>query len=147
MEQSADRILRESEGITYRRYQFLFAMDGLQVGTQRDLARRMGLTEPSVSRMVRVLIEAGWIESHDVVGGGNRRRLRLSPAGQSLVRRCGRRLAGRFADVVAKAGVPYDEFHTAAEKILDELSNPTATSRRRTGSSHTVTAKPEQADR
>ena len=43
MEQAADRILRESEGVTYRRYQVLYAMDRLQVTTQRDLARWMGL--------------------------------------------------------------------------------------------------------
>jgi DNA-binding MarR family transcriptional regulator len=135
MGQTADRVLRDTEGITYRRYQFLYAMDQLGVATQRDLARWMGVTEPSVSRMVRTLIDAGWLESDDVAGDGNRRQLHLSATGEQMVRRCGRRLAGRFADVVAKAGVPYDEFHAAASRILDELTNPTATGRRRAGSS------------
>ena len=63
MDQAADRILRDAEGITYRRYRFLYAMDRLNVVSQRDLARWMGLTEPSVSRMVRALVAEGWIES------------------------------------------------------------------------------------
>jgi DNA-binding MarR family transcriptional regulator len=126
MDQAADRVLRDSEGITYRRYQFLYAMDRLGEATQRDLARWMGVTEPSVSRMVRALVDEGWIESRDVPGGGNRRRLRLSASGEQLVRRCGGRLAGRFADVVAKAQVPYEEFHAAAQRILDQLPNPSS---------------------
>jgi DNA-binding MarR family transcriptional regulator len=147
MEQTADRILRESEGVTYRRYQVLYAMDRLQVATQRDLARWMGLTEPSVSRMVRSLIAVGWIESDDVAGGGNRRQLHLSATGEDLVRRCGRRLAGRFTDVVAKAGVPYDEFHTAAKRILEELTNPSHTSRRTERSSRSAPTKSGRTDR
>ncbi len=122
MDQAADRILRDAEGITYRRYRFLYAMDRLNVASQRDLARWMGLTEPSVSRMVRALVAEGWIESREVPGGGNRRQLELSASGRQLVRRCGRRLEGRFASLVADAEVPYEEFHDAAKRILEQLS-------------------------
>jgi DNA-binding MarR family transcriptional regulator len=126
MDQAADRILRHAEGISYRRYLFLFAMSELNVATQRDLARWLQLTEPSVSRMVRSLVDDNWIETQTVPGGGNKRQLQLSPAGRQLLQRCARQLEGRFADVVANADVPYEEFHDAAKRILDSLSQPDA---------------------
>lgn len=86
----------------------------------------MGLTEPSVSRMTRVLAEVGLLDARVDQHGGNRRRLELTAGGRQLVRRCGALLEGRFAALVAAAGVSYGEYGTATRRLLDALDGAPA---------------------
>lgn len=118
---AADRILQAQEGVSYSRFLTLFAVGELGVTTQRALAQWMGLTEPSVSRMTRVLAEAGLLDARVGEHGGNRRRVELTAGGRQLVRRCGALLQGRLAALVAAAGVSYGEYATATRRLLDTL--------------------------
>lgn len=123
LDRSADRILQAEEGVSYRRFLTLFAVGEMGATTQRALAEWMGLTEPSVSRMTRVLAEAGLLDVRVDHQGGNRRRLELTAGGRQLVGRCGALLEGRFAALVAAAGVSYGEYGTATRRLLDALND------------------------
>ena len=117
-DRAADRILRQDHGLSYRRFLALYAVTELGTPTQRQLAERLGLTEPSVSRMVQVLEKAGLV-AVSTESGGNRRRLALTRQGAALVKRAGSDLEDRFAGVLERSrgelrGVPRGDSQTAA---------------------------------
>ncbi len=122
LDRAADRILQAEQNVSYRRFLALYAVREMGGTTQRDLARWMGVTEPSVSRMTGVLVEAGFLEARADRAGGNRRHLQLTTAGEELIARCGALLEDRFAALVAAAGVSYDDYGASTRRLLVVLS-------------------------
>jgi DNA-binding MarR family transcriptional regulator len=120
LDRAADGLLRQEERTSYSRFLTLFAV-GETNGSQRDVARWLGQSEPSTSRMVNVLAEEGLLEVGRVDGGGNRRRLRLTTGGTRLVERSGHLLEGRFDELVGRSGVPYDSYQGHTRSLLDHL--------------------------
>ena len=120
LDRSADGILRGEEGVSYSRFLALFAVRETG-GSQRDLARWLGLTEPSASRMVGVLEEAGLLARIRVAGAGNRRKLQLTREGMALTERCSRMLEGRFAGLLKVSGVPYAAYQGHTRRLLRRL--------------------------
>ena len=133
---AADGILQAEQNVSYRRFLTLYAVREMGGTTQRDLARWMGVTEPSVSRMTGVLVEAGFLEARADRAGGNRRHLQLTTAGEELIARCGALLEDRFAALVETAGVSYEDYGAATRRLLATLSDGEASS----------TKKPAEAD-
>lgn len=119
---AGDRILRQEAGLSYSRFLALYMVGFEGADTQRVLADRLGVTEPSVSRMTRVLSEAGLLEALADPAGGNRHRLRLTPSGQELVERWGGEFERRFASLVQRSGVPYALFLEHTKRLLDTLN-------------------------
>jgi len=60
---AADRLPQEHFGVSYRRFFVLFAVEELGSVSQRALAQRLDVSEPSVSRMVGVLQAEGLLGS------------------------------------------------------------------------------------
>ncbi len=56
--------------------------------------------------------------------GGNRNRLKLTPAGQRLVGRWGSELEARLAKLLTAAGVPYGTYLSDTGRLLDALGPP-----------------------
>jgi DNA-binding MarR family transcriptional regulator len=122
LDRAADEILRREQEISYPRFLALFAVRRT-TGSQRDLARWLGQTEPSTSRMVNVLADDGLLEVTRLEGIGNRRQLRLTVSGAQLVERCARLLEGRFEDMVRRSGVPYDSYQRHTQRLLEQLDS------------------------
>jgi DNA-binding MarR family transcriptional regulator len=118
LDRAADTFLREDAGVSYARFLALYLVGSEGADTQRALAERLGVTEPSVSRMVRVLAEAGFLETTSDPLGGNRNRLRLTAAGDQLVARWGTDLEQRLAGLLETAGVPYRAYLTHTKRLL-----------------------------
>jgi DNA-binding MarR family transcriptional regulator len=131
LDRAADAILRAEAGLSYSRFLALFMVRSLGADTQRALAERLGVSEPSVSRMTRVLSEEGLLRVVADPGGGNRRQLTLTPAGEQLVKRWGGELEKRFAALVEDAGVPYRTYAEHTRRLLEQLGAPELTSRSR----------------
>lgn len=121
LDRASDSILRAEAGISYSRFMALFMVRSLGAVTQRALAEKLGVTEPSVSRMTRILEEEGLLKVLSDPAGGNRRQLRLTPAGRRLVDRWGGYLEERFAQLVDDAGVPYKTYARHTERLLEHL--------------------------
>src|SRR4051812_15399141 len=100
LDRSADRILQAECGPTYRRFRALLTVGRLGAATQRAVAEELGITDPSASRMTGVLVGTGLLEVAPDPGGGNRRRLSLTPEGKETVERCRSLLEQRFAALV-----------------------------------------------
>lgn len=105
LDRAADRLLKERLGITFNRYLTLLTLQRLGSVTQRELATELGVSEPSVSRSVPTLMEAGYLTATSVAGEGNRRRVELTVVGDRLVNEAADLLEDAFARVMSQAGV------------------------------------------
>jgi DNA-binding MarR family transcriptional regulator len=121
LDRAAHRILRVEEQLSYRRFLVLFMIGELGVPNQRALAEALGVTEPSVSRMIGALTSAGLLDAAPDPAGGNRNRLSLTADGRELVRRCANLLAGRLVTLVEASGVPYDVYTRHTNQLLATL--------------------------
>ena len=120
LDRAADELLEREQGISYARFLALFAVSETN-GSQRDVARWLGQTEPSTSRMVTVLADEGLLQVTRLEGAGNRRWLRLTNGGEQLVERCCRLLEGRFEEMVHRSGVPYEPYQRHTRRLLHQL--------------------------
>jgi DNA-binding MarR family transcriptional regulator len=123
LDRAADAILRAEAGLSYARFLALYMVGSWGADTQRALAERLGVSEPSVSRMTRVLAEDGLLDVAADPNGGNRRRLRLTPAGEEVINRWGGMLEERFAALVEAAGVPYETYARHTRALLQGLGS------------------------
>ncbi|QFU91018.1 MarR family winged helix-turn-helix transcriptional regulator [Amycolatopsis sp. YIM 10] len=125
LDRSADRILRDEHGLSYRRFRALVGIDRLDpdASTQRALAADMDVSEPSASRMASVLAEAGLVEIAPDPDGGHRRRLSLTPAGRKLLEQCQNSLRQRFAGLIERSGVSHTDYARSTQLLLDTLDD------------------------
>jgi DNA-binding MarR family transcriptional regulator len=114
-------MLRAEAGLSYSRFLALYLIGAAGAETQRALAELLGVTDPSVSRMIPVLEHSGLIEASAVTGGGNRRRLRLTGAGEEYVERWGGILEERLAKLVDASGIPYGAYVDYTKRLLATL--------------------------
>lgn len=121
LDRAADRMLRAEAGLSYSRFLALYLIGSWGADTQRSLAEMLGVTEPAVSRTARVLSSAGLLEVSAKQGGGNRRRLRLSNAGEQCVQRWGGELEQRLTSLVERSGIPYDTYVHHTKRLLAAL--------------------------
>jgi DNA-binding MarR family transcriptional regulator len=121
LDRAADRMLRAEQDVSYRRFLVLFMIGELDTPNQRTVAVRLGITEPSVSRMIGALVSAGLLDAAADAAGGNQRRLRLTPDGRELVGRCCDLLVRRLAALVEASGVPYDVYTGYTVRLLAAL--------------------------
>lgn len=122
MDAAADGLLRRGAGVSYARFLALFAV-AQTGGSQRDVARWLGLTEPSTSRMVGVLAADGLLEVQRIPGAGNRRQLQLTDDGARLVERCSKMLEKWFVELVARSGVPFAAYQRHTRRLLAQLDS------------------------
>lgn len=122
LDNAADGLLRRQAGVSYARFLALFAVRET-AGSQRDMARWLGLTEPSTSRMVGVLAADGLLTATPAAGGGNRRQLQLTDEGARLVERCAQMLEDRFAELVRRSGVSYASYQRQTRRLLAQLES------------------------
>jgi DNA-binding MarR family transcriptional regulator len=120
LDRAANGLLHDHAGVSYSRFLALFAVSE-GAASQRELARWLGQTEPSTSRMVGVLAAEGLLNATTVKGAGNRRRLTLTESGAELVDRCGHLLEGGFEDLVKRSGVPYAAYQRHTRRLLSQL--------------------------
>jgi DNA-binding MarR family transcriptional regulator len=122
MDRMADAILQAEVPISYRRFLALFAV--AQGSTsQRELATWLGQSEPSTSRMVRVLSREGLLSAGRSPGSGNRRQLRLTLKGEAIVAQCTTVLEGRFEELVRRAGVSYPNYQRETRRLLKQIGS------------------------
>lgn len=122
LDNAADGLLRYEVGVSYSRFLALFAVRETG-GSQRDMARWLGLTEPSASRMVGVLATDGLLTATRTAGAGNRRQLRLTDEGTRVVQRCSQMLEDRFVELVGRSGVPYATYQHYTRRLLLQLDS------------------------
>jgi len=122
LDASADKILQATHGVTYRRFLAMLALRDLGGTSQRALAERLDVSEPSASRMSAVLAGASLGRIEPDPAGGNRRRVTLSDRGHSVTDACLQTLEGRLARLVERSGVPYAAYALNTRRLLAALT-------------------------
>jgi DNA-binding MarR family transcriptional regulator len=122
LDRSADRILQDGFGLSYRRFRALLTVGRLGSATQRAVAEELGISEPSASRMTGVLVGTGLLDAHPDPAGGNRKRLSLTVEGKEVVERCRTLLEQRFTALVQRSGVSYDEYARSTRLLLQAIT-------------------------
>jgi DNA-binding MarR family transcriptional regulator len=122
LDRAADGLLRRETGVSYSRFLALFAVRQSS-GTQRDIARWLGRSEPSTSRMVGMLAADGLLTATRTTGAGNRREVKLTDKGARLVEQCSQMLEARFAEMVDLSGVPYGTYQRYTRQLLKQLDS------------------------
>lgn len=116
---AADRLLADEYGLSYRHFLTLLLVGQLTAPTQRALAEAMGVSEPSISRMTKVLRHAGLLDASTTgLSGGNRRQLGLTPAGKDVVEQCRGVLELRLVGLAARTRVPYAVYLRQTRQLL-----------------------------
>lgn len=131
LDRAAARLLRSERDVTYRRFLVLYMVGELGVDSQRALAQRLDVSEPSVSRMTAVLKGAGWL-TVTPARGARRHELALTPAGRAVMEDCQALLSERLDAVVARSGVPagaYVDHTRRLSRALDEAERSAAAAR------------------
>lgn len=124
LDRVADRILREELDVSYPRFLALLVLRGTGPVTQRALAEELGVTEPTASRTVAALAEAGQVTVTVTAGTGNRRSVALTDSGLALVVKGSARLEDAFDVLVRAAGVDHSGLADAVRGLLAALSAP-----------------------
>ena len=120
MDRRADALLARSGcALSYARFMVLLHVSEADGPTQRDLAARLGTSEPAVSRMVAGLARDGLLE----VGraAGNRRRLSLTPSGGAALAQAGEVLGDGFDRVVRSTGTDPAALAASVRRIATAL--------------------------
>lgn len=118
LDAAADRMLGESFGTSYGRFLTLVTIQALGAPTQVELARARDVSAPAASRMVQTLVDAGLVAATRTDGAGNRRVLRLTDAGSTLVADGGQLLETSFAQLLAATDVTADQVHAVTDPLL-----------------------------
>lgn len=122
LDAAADKILQATHGVSYRRFLTMLALRDLGGSSQRALAERLNVSEPSASRMSAVLASAGMVLIQPDPGGGNRRRVTLTECGRSVTSACIQTLEGRLAHLVERSGVSYATYALQTRRLLAALT-------------------------
>lgn len=136
MDRAADRVLQEEHGLSYARFLVLLALSQ-GACSQRAIGSWLGVSEPSVSRMTRVLATSGLLAVTPDPRGGNRRVVRLTQQGEAVFRQGAALLERRFADLLDHCNIPREEYAAHTRTLiaaLDEDSSAGAGPAGETGS-------------
>ncbi len=112
---------RSGSASAFNRYLTLLTLQRLGTATQRELATELGVSEPSVSRSVPPLTDAGFLTVTSVAGEGNRKRVELTAVGEKVVNEAAEVLEDSFAQVMKQAGVATKEILAITNPMLAVL--------------------------
>lgn len=109
-------------GITPTRLSALAALAGAAEGLRAgDLAGRMGVTAPTTTRLVDVLVEEGWVRRDRDPDDARATRLSLTRHGHDTLESVRRESANRLAEDLARLGPGDRETLTRAVPLLHAL--------------------------
>lgn len=120
MDRAADRVLQEERGLSYARFLVLLAVSR-GASSQRAIGSWLGVSEPSVSRMTRVLTSSGLLAVTLERGGGNRREVKLTQQGETIFRQGAALLERRFADLLDQCDIPPEEYAAHTRTLIAAL--------------------------
>ncbi|WP_129789867.1 MarR family winged helix-turn-helix transcriptional regulator [Promicromonospora panici] len=119
MDRAADRVLREELDISHRRAIVLLVVESEGPLNQRELASRLGHTEPAISAMMRELADRGLVRFESA--SGRERQVLVTDEGRRLVVASRLLLGPMFDDVIRRTGVDDDELGAQLHRLATGL--------------------------
>lgn len=116
LDREADQLLR-TESLSYNRYLALVILVEHPGLTSRQLAGAVGISEPSMSTIVRGLREGGLVDDARSPGSGNVRALHATAAGKRKVRAAGKLLGGTLDTTARRLGIDPAELAATIHRL------------------------------
>lgn len=81
----SDQVLQEQLGIGFSQFKILLIVDKGIGNQQRDIAVKLGQTEASISRQIRLMQDTGLVTSEVVPNNRRQHAIRLTPKGKRVI--------------------------------------------------------------
>jgi DNA-binding MarR family transcriptional regulator len=111
----AEQLLSE-EGATLAQYSVMTALSGSSPLSGAELARRLGVTAPTMSGLLANLSKRGLVNREQHPSGGRAVLAKLTPAGRALLKRCHKHIDAVEAQFLAE--VTPTEFRAVEDVLL-----------------------------
>lgn len=120
---SADRLLREHFGLTYRQFLFLVTLQALENPTASYLAECIGVSRAAVSQSLPRFVERKLVEVSAVYGNEKNLALSLTSKGEQLASGAADFLEEEFR-ILFKGieSIDLNELHATLQQITHQLS-------------------------
>nr|WP_202506200.1 MarR family transcriptional regulator [Amycolatopsis rubida] len=112
----------DSAGLTYSQLRLLGTVDDIEPATQHQLAQAMSVSDPAISRALRPLESAGFVQVRQDPDHARRRLVTLTDAGRRAFHDTGKPLRDEFREALLKAGFPYEQYLRDTERLAELLS-------------------------
>lgn len=122
MDRTADKLLTEKFGMSYKRCQFLAVLQHSGTITQHRLAVILGLSDPAVSRMMVSLIKAELITIKIDPEHARKRLVTLTSKGDKITSEGVTLLNAHFQGVIKKAGVDPVTYAKQTKDLFNALT-------------------------
>ncbi|MGW6282565.1 MarR family winged helix-turn-helix transcriptional regulator [Kribbella sp. NPDC055071] len=97
-------------GLSYSQLRLLGTLEEIQPATQHQLAQALAISDPAISRALRPLETAGFVQVRTDPEHGRRRLVTLTSVGSKAFHDSGKPLEEELRTALVAAGFPYDEY-------------------------------------
>ncbi len=112
-----------SNGLSYSQIRLLGMLEEIEPVTQHQLAQALAVSDPAISRALRPLEEAGFVQIEIDPEHKRRRLVATTEAGRKAFHATGKPLADELRTALLAAGFPYDRY-LQDTTVLAELLEP-----------------------
>ena len=100
----------DPDGLSYSQLRLLGTLEDIQPTTQHRLAQALSVSDPAISRALRPLEAAGFVEVRTDPDHGRRRLVTLTDAGSKAFHAGGKPLYDELRNGLLEAGFPYERY-------------------------------------
>ncbi|MFI7004698.1 MarR family winged helix-turn-helix transcriptional regulator [Nocardia sp. NPDC050175] len=97
-------------GLSYSQIRLLGTLEDIEPVTQHQLAQALSVSDPAISRSLRPLEEAGFVQIEIDPEHKRRRLVRTTEAGRNAFHGTGKPLADELRTALLAAGFPYERY-------------------------------------
>ncbi|MFD6157559.1 MarR family winged helix-turn-helix transcriptional regulator [Nocardia sp. NPDC060256] len=111
-------------GLTYSQIRLIGTLEEIEPVTQHQLAQALSVSDPAISRALRPLEEAGFVQIEIDPEHKRRRLVRTTEAGRKAFHGTGKPLADELRTALLAAGFPYERYLQDTIALAELLEPP-----------------------
>ncbi|MFI5733666.1 MarR family winged helix-turn-helix transcriptional regulator [Kribbella sp. NPDC051587] len=108
--EAARRNAEDADGLTYSQLRLLGTLEDIEPATQHQLAQAMAVSDPAISRALKPLEAAGYVQVVTDPDHGRRRLVTITETGRKAFHDSGKPLIEELRVYLVKAGFPYERY-------------------------------------
>ncbi|ONI83177.1 MarR family transcriptional regulator [Actinosynnema sp. ALI-1.44] len=111
----------EPGGLSYSQMRLLGTLEEIQPATQHQLAQALSVSDPAISRALRPLEAAGYVEVRVDPDHARRRLVSLTETGSKTFHETGKPLYDELRTALIEAGFPYERYMRDTARLAEIL--------------------------
>ncbi|MFI6868430.1 MarR family winged helix-turn-helix transcriptional regulator [Nocardia sp. NPDC050406] len=114
----------DSGGLSYSQMRLLGTLEDIQPVTQHQLAQALSVSDPAISRALRPLEAAGFVQVDPDPAHGRRRLVSTTEAGRNAFHAAGKPLYDELRTALREADFPYERYLRDTALLAELLESP-----------------------